>query len=78
MFWILTSAVAVLAAIWLLSDGHDPLDYRAREIRAAMMRRESSTVAEMRRVRRARRCADRRAAVQRTRLALNAVGRAPA
>jgi hypothetical protein len=64
MTWMLICVGGTVVAAWLLSDGHDDLDYQGREIRASMRRREAADRAEMRRIRRARRHADLLAAVR--------------
>ncbi|ORM26835.1 hypothetical protein [Williamsia sp. 1135] len=54
MFWMLIGASAVVATVWLSSGGNG-LDYRAREIRASMARRDAQDNAQLRRIRWARR-----------------------
>lgn len=54
MFWILV-CVGVVVISSLPFGGRDGLDYRAREVRAAMARRDAADSAQMRRLRRARR-----------------------
>lgn len=54
MFWMLIGVSAVAATVWLSSSGSG-LDYRAREIRASMARRDAQDNAQLRRIRWARR-----------------------
>lgn len=54
MFWMLV-CVGGAVALMLLSGGRDGLDYRAREVRASIARRDALDIAQMRRLRWARR-----------------------
>lgn len=54
MFWIMVCAGGAVALV-MLAGGGDGLDYRAREIRASIARRDAQDGAQMRRLRWARR-----------------------
>lgn len=57
MFWMLV-CVGGVAAVMFLSGDRDGMDYRAREARAAMVRRDAVAAAQMRRIRWERRRED--------------------
>ncbi|MDF0528791.1 hypothetical protein P0W64_07555 [Tsukamurella sp. 8F] len=52
MFWIVTGAV-LIGLLWMVHDS-DPVDFRGREIRDAVARRDAQRALAARRVRRAR------------------------
>jgi hypothetical protein len=66
MVWILVCAGCVVMVL-AMSGSRDGLDYRAREVRAAVARREAVVAAQTRRIRWARRREDLRLKMSRLR-----------
>jgi hypothetical protein len=75
MFWILVCVGVVVISTWLPKGG-DGLDFRGREVRAALARREAQEIAQMHKIRRARRRRDLADSLRRARTTTHAVARA--
>ncbi|HEY9315037.1 hypothetical protein [Williamsia sp.] len=75
MFWILVSVGVVVISSLMLKDG-DGLDFRGREVRNALARRNAEEIAQMRKIRRARRRQNLIESLRRARATTPAVARA--